>query len=169
MAGSGQTSGFAGESASIHLSHFFGCPGNRDMPTGQSKHSTQKRLTRGTGRRPNWAFHVDPALATGTFYKGLVASTVHLFAISVKLTHTATDTYAAIASMGITDPINHAPAYSGDHIECRCAFIEKRKSNSKPGYAVVKAKSELFNQRNELIFSYVSTALYKIRGAIDRA
>jgi acyl dehydratase len=114
-----------------------------------------------------YPFHTDPEAAKDTFYGGLVASTVHLFAISVKLNHTSLEVPAAISSLGTTDMINHAPAYAGDTIENHCKVIAKRLSKSKPGIGILTAQSQLINQEGKLLFSYVNSALYKLRAAED--
>ena len=108
-------------------------------------------------------FHTDPGAAKDSFYGGLVASTVHLFAISVKLNHTALEVPAAVGSLGTSDMLNHAPARVGDTIENHCTVLEKRLSSSKPGLGIMKAQSKLINQNGELLFSYVNTALYELR------
>ena len=110
-----------------------------------------------------YPFHTDPVAAADTLYGALVSSTVHLFAITVKLGHTAEEVLAAVGSLGINDLKNHAPAYAGDTLKCQAKYLEKRESKSRPGMGIMTAKSELKNQKNELVFSYVTTALYKMR------
>ena len=112
-----------------------------------------------------YPFHSDPEAAKASFYGGLVASTVHLFAISVKLTHTSQEVSAAVGSLSTTDMRNHAPAYAGDTVENHCTALEKRLSKSKPGMGIVKNRSQLINQEGQLLFSYVNAALYKLREA----
>ncbi len=108
-------------------------------------------------------FHVDPQAAKETFYGGLVASTVHLFAITVKLGHSAVQRIAALSSLGIDELRNHAPAYAGDVLECHCIYLDKRPSKSRPGEAILKSKAELYNQEGKLLFSYVTSALIQMR------
>jgi acyl dehydratase len=110
-----------------------------------------------------YPFHTDPVAAADTLYGALVASTVQLFAITVKLGHTAEEVLAAVGSLGINDMNNHAPAYAGDILKCQATYLEKRESKSKPGMGIMTAQSELINQDDKLLFSYVTTALYKMR------
>ena len=112
-----------------------------------------------------YPFHTDPEAAKESFYGGLVASTVHLFAISVKLNHTSEEPFAAIASLGISDMRNLAPAYVGDTIKNQCTVLDKRLSKSKPGTGIVEIQCELINQKEDVLFTYVSTALYMLRGS----
>ena len=114
-----------------------------------------------------YPFHTDRDAAKASMYGGLVASTVHLFAISVKLGHTKTETLAAVGTLGLSDLKTHAPAYVGDTIENHCTYLEKRVSKSKPGLGIIKTKIELYNQNRKLLFSYIATALYKMK-SIDR-
>lgn len=110
-----------------------------------------------------YPFHTDAAAAAESLYGGLVASTVHLFAVSVKLCHSATELFAAVGSLGITDVVNHSPAYVGDELRCECTTVETRASKSRPGLGIMSAQSQLITADDRLVFSYVSTALYQMR------
>lgn len=140
-----------------------------DIVVGQSVvfparyHVTEQNIIALAQEWDPFPFHTDPEAAKDTFYGGLVASTVHLFAISVKLGHSATEKIAALSSLGIDELRNHAPAYAGDVLQCHCLYLDKRPSRSRPGEAILRSRAELFNQRGTLLFSYVTSALIQMR------
>ena len=108
-------------------------------------------------------FHVDPRAARDSVFGELVASTVHLFAITVKLGHTAPDMLAALSALGMNDMRNHAPARAGDVLHVRCTYLDKRPSRSRPGTGILHSDVRLYNQQDNLIFSYSSGALIAMR------
>ena len=111
-------------------------------------------------------FHVDPVAAAESVFGGLVASSVHLFAISTCLGVKGEPT-AAVSSLGFRAVNNHAPARPGDELRNRSTVLESRLSQSRPGVGVVTTLLELLNQRQELVFSWENAALFQCRPAPD--
>ena len=108
-------------------------------------------------------FHIDKKAAQASFFGGLVASTVHLYGIANILANTGEEKLESVSGLGMTDMINHKPAYVGDELDVRSTCLSVREAQSKPDLGVVKFKCELFNQNNDVIFSFVSSALSKKR------
>ncbi len=109
-------------------------------------------------------FHTDPEAAAASVFGGLVASTVHLFAIGVKLGVDQTP-IAAVTSLGMTVFVNHNPARPGDLLTQEATVTDKRLSKSRPGIGVVTFSAMLRNQRGEPVFSRMNTALVLCRPA----
>ena len=107
--------------------------------------------------------HVDKEAAKNSYFGGLVASTVHLFAIATKLSRTRKDEWAVISALGITNMLSHAPGKPGDILYGCNTFTDKRVSKSKPNLGVVGYKCELFNQNDQLLFEFSGSALYKLK------
>ena len=107
------------------------------------------------------AFHIDPEAARESYFGGLVACTTHLIGICSRLCFSDTEEWAAVSSLGATDLINHEPARPGDVLILQSTCTNKRESKSNPNLGIVEYKSELINQNNEVVFSYVSVALHK--------
>ena len=101
-------------------------------------------------------FHVDPAAARESPFGGLVASSVHLFAMSVGIGMRAAkdDPFAAVSALGFDKMRLHGSARPGDELSLRAVIIEARPSNSRPEVGVARTRSELVNQRQEVIFSF---------------
>jgi acyl dehydratase len=110
-------------------------------------------------------FHIDPEAAAQSPFGGLVASSVHLFAMGVSLSMTGTkdDPVAAVSALGFDKMRLHAPARPGDELLVRTEVIEARPSKGQPGLGVVRNRSELVNQRDQVIFSYESAFLVQRR------
>lgn len=112
-------------------------------------------------------FHTDPEAAEKSYFGGLVASTVHLFAIANRLCHSDPEPWAAVSSLGLREMNNHAPARPGDRLVAYATCLDKRPSRSKPDLGIVEYRVELVNQRDEPVFSFVNAALHRRRPRPD--
>jgi acyl dehydratase len=109
-------------------------------------------------------FHVDPLAARRSVFGGLVASSVHLFAIVVAVGTAATEEpVAAVSALGFDKLRLHAPARPGDELAVRATVVERRVSGSRPGLGIVRVARELVNQRDEVVFSDESAFLIERR------
>jgi acyl dehydratase len=90
------------------------------------------------------------------------ATTVHLFAISVRL-GMAGAPVAPVSSLGLSHITDHAPARPGDVLRIQDRIVDKRLSNSNPGMGIVSFECELVNQHDEPVLSYASAALVRCR------
>ena len=107
-------------------------------------------------------FHINPVAAVDSVFGGLVASSVHLFAI-LTLLCVDHEPVAAVSSLGFRSVHNHAPVRAGDVLRAGSTTVEARRSRSRPGLGVVTARCELLNQRLEAVFSYENAALIQCR------
>jgi acyl dehydratase len=109
-------------------------------------------------------FHIDPVAAEASIFGGLVASSVHLFALMVAIgTGPREEPMAAVSALGFDKVRNHAPARPGDELSLRVTVLECRLSGSRPGVGVVRFSRNLANQRGEVVFSDESAALVRCR------
>ena len=109
-------------------------------------------------------FHVDPLAAARSAFGGLVASSVHLFAIRVALgSGPAEEPVAAVSALGFDKLRLHAPVRPGDELRGRATTLDRRVSSSRPGLGIVRSRSELVNQRGEVVFSDESAFLIERR------
>lgn len=69
----------------------------------------------------------------------------------------------AIANLAYHEVIHHAPVFIGDTIYTQTEVLEKRQSRSKPDRGIIKVKTEVFNQREELVLSFSRTVLIPLR------
>jgi acyl dehydratase len=109
-------------------------------------------------------FHVDPLAAARSAFGGLVASSVHLFAIRVALGSGPTEEpVAAVSALGFDKLRLHAPVRPGDELRTRATTLDRRVSGSRPGLGIVRSRCELINQREEVVFSDESAFLIERR------
>jgi acyl dehydratase len=108
-------------------------------------------------------FHVDPEAAKDSVFGGLVACSVHLFAMAIGLWNRATvneeDRTAAVSALGFNNMQLKTPARPGDELKSKSTVIERRSSTSKPNLGIVTFRNEVTNQNGELVIAYESTAL----------
>lgn len=106
-------------------------------------------------------WHVDEAAAEASFFGGLTACSAHIFSIFC-ITSPQWQNGAeqqAIASLGFDDMRMLKPVYAGDTLHCVTTFDTVRPSKSNPDRGIVIYASELFNQRNEAVFSIKCSTL----------
>jgi acyl dehydratase len=108
-------------------------------------------------------FHTDKVAAADSFFGGLVASSVHLFAASVWLGYQLKTRAAAVSALGFRELSWHAPARPGDRLSLRTETLSTRESKSRLGTGVVETRSQVFNQDGELVFSFLGAALIRKR------
>jgi acyl dehydratase len=110
-------------------------------------------------------FHIDPVAAEASLFGGLVASSVHLFAIltAIGRAQPLEHRVAAVSALGFDNLRNHAPARPGDELRSRIKVLEARASKSRPEVGVVRNSSDLINQRGEVVFSWEAAYLVQRR------
>lgn len=125
---------------------------------------TEEEVVEVAGRWDPQPFHLDPVAAKDSIFGGLVASSVHLFAIAVALGASG-GPVAALSALGFDDLRWHAPARPGDTLRMRGETLSTRLSKSRPGAGIVINRSQVLNQGDELVFSYQGAALISCRPA----
>ena len=107
--------------------------------------------------------HMDIEAARASIFGGIVASTVHLFAIATRLSRSYTEKWAVVSSLGMSEFKNHAPGYPDYVLHGRNTFTDKRVSRSKPNLGVIDYKCELLNQDEKILFEFCGAALYELK------
>ena len=109
-------------------------------------------------------FHVDPAAAKNSFFKGLIASGWHTCAIAMRL---MVDKYvnrsASLGSPGLDNIRWLAPVRAGDTITYRRTITEARASASKPTVGLVNTRWEAVNQRGEMVMTMEGWGMFRRR------
>ncbi|MBM3352744.1 MAG: MaoC family dehydratase [Betaproteobacteria bacterium] len=99
-------------------------------------------------------FHLDPAAAANSFFKGLIASGWHTCAIAMRL---MVDGYlarsASLGSPGLDNLRWLAPVRAGDTISYRRIVTAARPSASRPGVGLVHSRWEALNQRGDTVMT----------------
>ena len=84
-------------------------------------------------------FHIDPVVAEASIFGGLVASSVHLFALMVAIgTGPGEEPMAAVSALGFDKVRNHAPARPADELRLRVAVLDTRASKSRSELGILR-------------------------------
>ena len=105
-------------------------------------------------------FHVDEEAAK-QFPMGLIASSAHLFSISLKLggSPEIQDGLVLVAGLGWDNMRIPNPAKAGDRLRARTSIESKHESKSKPDMGIIVSKFELLNQHDDVVLSYQNSVL----------
>ncbi len=104
-------------------------------------------------------FHLHPATAERSIFKGLVASGWHTAAITMRLFVRALNFAEGAIGLGVDElrwPIAVRP---GDTLRVETEILEVRPSGSKPGFGVIRLRNITTNQRGEVVQSMFAHAL----------
>lgn len=108
--------------------------------------------------------HFDTQYAEGTMFgQRLVVSTLTVaLAVGMSVRDVSQQ---AIANLGWQDISLPNPVFIGDTLYAESEILAKRESKSRPGAGILSFRTNTYNQRNELVCSFVRTILIKRRGS----
>ena len=110
-------------------------------------------------------FHADVEDAKRSTFGGVIASGIYTMALWRQLDHEIAHDLAWICGIA-WDHVRFPRALrAGDTIRARAQCLSKRESRKHAGRGVVVYEYELFNQRDELVFTCRSTNLVERRAA----
>ncbi len=114
-------------------------------------------------------FHTDPAKATKTIFRGLVASGWHTAALAMRL---IVDHYlshvASLGSPGVDELRWLKPVRPGNRLSLRVRIVETRRSRTKPDRGIVRSLVEVMNQDHEVVMSWKGMNMLQCRhGSTD--
>ena len=111
-------------------------------------------------------FHIDKEAAKKSMFGGLVASSAHIFSMAVRIGNDPIDAdkmIAAVTALGFDKLQWHGPVRPGDRLYSRFTISSIRESKSRPGLGIVGNHCELYNQRDEVVFTYICNYLSPTR------
>ena len=104
-------------------------------------------------------FHLDPAVARQTMFKGLIASGWHTAAITMRLfVQTLNFTEGAIG-LGVDELRWPNAVRPGDVLQVETEIVDLRESRSKPSHGIVRIRNVTTNQRGEGVQTMFASAL----------
>jgi acyl dehydratase len=111
-------------------------------------------------------FHLDIEAAKTTPFQGLIASGFQTLVMSFRLlTQTGAICDCSLGGAGIDELRWHLPGRPGDIIHVETQVIEQRASVAKPDRGQVRMSYRTFNQRGELVQSFIGNHLIAKRNA----
>lgn len=112
-------------------------------------------------------FHVDPEAARGSTFGEVIASGIYTMALWRRLDHEIAQDIAWICGVAWDDVRFPIAVRGGDALRARAEVREKRASGSDPSRGIVVMLYQLLNQRDEVVFTCLSTNLVHRRAAGD--
>lgn len=104
-------------------------------------------------------FHVDEDFAATTLYGGVTASSVLTFGVYTKLLNEKTGNWVARGALGYETTRFPAAVLAGDVLTGASEVIEKRLSQSRPGYGIIKTRDWLAKQDGKVVLEVVPAVL----------
>ncbi len=109
-------------------------------------------------------FHTDPERAQHSAFGGLIASGWQTASVCMRL---ICDTYlleaASMGSPGVDEVRWVKPVRPGDTLSLKTTVLETRASASRPDMGTVRSRSELYNQRGELVMHMSGVGMFRRR------
>ncbi len=108
-------------------------------------------------------FHTDPKAGAESHFGGLVASGWHTGCIAMRLlvdNIILKENIAGFGSPGFDDLRWLKPVRPGDTLSVRSQCVEKRPSQSRPEIGSARFFTEVLNQNDEVVMSYLATGIY---------
>ncbi len=108
-------------------------------------------------------FHADPEAARGSIFGEIIASGIFTMALWRQLDHQIAHDIAWICGVAWDEVRFPTALRGGDEIRARATCLSKRVSRSRPERGVVVYRYVLLNQRDETVFTCLSTNLVERR------
>ena len=108
-------------------------------------------------------FHLDEVAAQNTFFNGLAASGWLTAAIAMRLRVESTPIAGGMVGAGVEEIRFTQPVRPGDWIRTEAEILAVRRSNSRPGMGVVRSRTLVFNQRDEIVLRSTVNFLAPLR------
>ena len=108
-------------------------------------------------------FHLDEVAAKDTFFNGLAASGWMTAAIAMRLRVQSTPIAGGMVGAGVEEVRFTQPVRPGDSLRIESEILGVRRSSSRPSMGVVRARTLVFNQRDELVMRSTVNFLAPVR------
>lgn len=100
-------------------------------------------------------FHLDEAAGESSFFKGLAASGWLTAAIVMRLRVESIRIAGGMIGAGVEEIRWTQPVRPGDALRTEAEILNVRNSNSRPDFGVVRSRTTVFNQRDEVVMRSV--------------
>ena len=104
-------------------------------------------------------FHLDPAVARQTMFKGLIASGWHTAAITMRLFVQTLNFAEGVIGLGVDELRWPNAVRPGDVLQVETEIVDLRESRSKPSHGIVRIRNVTANQRGEVVQTMFASAL----------
>jgi acyl dehydratase len=109
-------------------------------------------------------FHLDEKAGESSFFKGLAASGWLTAAIVMRLRVESIQIAGGMIGAGVEEMRWMQAVRPGDSLRTEAEILNVRLSNSRPDFGVVRSRTTVFNQRDEVVMRSVVNFLAPRRG-----
>ncbi|MDZ4380092.1 MAG: MaoC family dehydratase [Parvibaculum sp.] len=137
-----------------------------DFPVGETvefgrKHVTKEEILEFASEFDSQPFHLDEEAAKQSILGGLCASGWHSCAMAMRM---MCDGYilesTSLGAPGVDEVRWQKPVYVDDVIRLRRTCTERRASKSRPEMGLTKFRTEVLNQKDEIVMTMEGWAMY---------
>lgn len=137
-----------------------------DFPVGETvefgrKHVTKEEILEFASEFDPQPFHLDEEAAKQSILGGLCASGWHSCAMAMRM---MCDGYilesASLGAPGVDEVRWKKPVYVDDVLRLRRTCVERRTSKSRPEMGLTKFRTEVLNQKDEVVMTMEGWAMY---------
>jgi len=108
-------------------------------------------------------FHLDQAAGESSFFKGLAASGWLTAAIVMRLRVESIHIAGGMIGAGVEEIRWMQPVRPGDTLRTEAEILSVRHSSSRPQYGIVRSRTVVFNQRDEIVMRSIVNFLAPLR------
>ena len=114
-------------------------------------------------------FHIDEAAGESSFFKGLAASGWLTAAIVMRLRVESIRIAGGMIGAGVEEIRWTQPVRPGDTVRTEAEILNVRHSSSRPQYGIVRSRTVVFNQREEVVMRSVVNFLAPLRQRVSKS
>ncbi|MDX1736335.1 MAG: MaoC/PaaZ C-terminal domain-containing protein [Halioglobus sp.] len=130
-----------------------------------SYHITREEIIEFASRWDPQPFHIDEQAARDSIFGGIVACSSHILTASIAIATTSEqEASAAVSNLGFKEIRMLAPVRPGDTLISVEEILEKRLSKRYPGCGIVTFIDDIYNQHDERVATFQTSALFRCRG-----
>lgn len=110
-------------------------------------------------------FHIDKQAAETSIFGGLVACSMHIFGMAghIGATDNTVPPVKAVSALGFKSMKMIGPVRPGDSVWVQRTVLNKRLSSSMPNTGILEVRCDMFNQKDEPVFTYETAFLIECR------
>ena len=146
--------------AELYFEDFY--PG-RKFTSGRSYKVTAEEIKEFAERYDPQPFHLDEAAGESSFFKGLAASGWLTAAIVMRLRVESIRVAGGMIGAGVEEMRWLQPVRPGDQLRTESETLSTRHSQSRPTFGIVRSRTTVFNQRDEVVMRSVVNFLAPLR------
>jgi len=110
-------------------------------------------------------FHIDEGAGRNSFFSGLCASGWLTAAIVMRLRVESIRVKGGMIGAGVEELRWTHPVHPEDKLRTEAEILETRRSVSRPGFGIVRSRTVVFNQRNEVVMKSIVNWLAPLKNA----